>query len=142
MRSYLLASAIAALVLASPVPQTLDFDLIDTVDTPASVTVPFDITSQNVTYDAAAAASAVKSSVVAGDDSIDLSDSTSDVNSTATIAKRDTCATQAAGSGPVPSPDTASAFLAYSAFASAATSAPTPSGYTQAFSNLNASNSA
>lgn len=139
----MLVTAAAALAFASPVPQSLDFDLIDTVDTPANVTIPTDITAQNVTYDATAAASAVVSSVVIGDNSVDLSDSTSAVaNSTATLVKRGTCATQAAGSGPVPSPDTASAFLAYSAFASAATSAPTPSGYTQAFSNLNASNNA
>ena len=40
------------------------------------------------------------------------------------------------GSGLIPRPDTAEAFQAFAPFATAATSAPTPIGYVQAYSNL------
>jgi hypothetical protein len=54
----------------------------------------------------------------------------------------DCCAPQPLGSGPVPSPDTASAFLADTDFAAAASAAPVPHGYTNTFTNLQASNNA
>lgn len=53
-----------------------------------------------------------------------------------------TCQAQPTGAGPVPSPDTPSAFLSYSSFASAASGASVPSGYVNTFTNLNASNNA
>jgi hypothetical protein len=138
MRSFVLLSAAAALTLASPVPQELDFSLIDTVETPSNVTVPTNTEELVVIYDSDSAAAAVQTSVLTGQTEIDISNSTG----SSTLRRRGTCAAQASGSGPVPSPDTASAFLSYSAFASAASAAATPSGYTQAFKNLNASNNA
>ena len=143
MRSFFLLSAAAALTLASPVPQELDLSLVDSVATPENITIPTDVTSQNITYDSDDAANTVQTAVLTGDDTVDISDSTSNSTTTgSTLKKRGTCAAQATGSGPVPSPDTASAFLKYSAFASAASAAATPSGYTQAFKNLQASNNA
>jgi hypothetical protein len=53
-----------------------------------------------------------------------------------------TCLVQPTGNGPVPTPDSASAFLSYASFASAASSAPTPSGYINVFTNKQASNNA
>ncbi|KAI5248970.1 glycoside hydrolase [Aureobasidium subglaciale] len=142
MRSFILLSAAAALTLASPVPQELDFSLIDTVETPSNVTVPTNTNELIVSYDSDAAAAAVQTSVLTGQTEIDISNSTTNSTSSSTLRRRGTCAVQASGSGPVPSPDTASSFLSYSAFASAASAAATPSGYTQAFKNLNASNNA
>ena len=142
MRSFLIAaSAALTLALPAPLPQGLDLDLISAVPTPANITVPSDATSQNVTYDSASAAADVKDAVLSSDPSIDLSESTSNSTSS-TLTKRSACAAQPLGSGPVPSPDTAAAFLAYSSFASKASAAPVPSGYTQAFKNQHASNNA
>lgn len=42
----------------------------------------------------------------------------------------------------MPTPDTAEEFVEYAAFSSAALAAPTPSGYTNTFKNLNAMNNA
>lgn len=53
-----------------------------------------------------------------------------------------TCLAQPTGHGPIPSPDNASAFISFSSFAIAASTAPNPPGYTNVFSNLHASNSA
>jgi len=51
----------------------------------------------------------------------------------------DVCGTQPAGSGPTTTPDTDAAFLANPAYSDIATSAPTPPGYSLAFSDLHAS---
>ncbi|KAI4724533.1 hypothetical protein E4T49_07744 [Aureobasidium sp. EXF-10728] len=53
-----------------------------------------------------------------------------------------TCLAQPTGAGPVPSPDNASNFVSFAPFAAAATSAPVPAGYTNVFTNLQASNNA
>lgn len=140
MRSFLLASVAAALALASPVPQSLDLGLIDSIATPDNVTIPSDITAQVVSYDSDSAVAAVETSVLSSDSTVDLSDASDIVNTTAVLKKRTACAAQPTGYGPVASPDTAAGFLAYAAYASAAKAAPTPSGYSQTFSNLNASN--
>ncbi|KAF1927211.1 uncharacterized protein M421DRAFT_44610, partial [Didymella exigua CBS 183.55] len=52
------------------------------------------------------------------------------------------CTNRTRGAGPVPSPDTSSAFLSYQPFADAAKSATTPTNYTAAFTNLHASTTA
>lgn len=142
MRSAFFLSAAAALTLASPVPQELDLSIVDIVETPSNVTVPSNTEELIISYDSDAAALAVQTAVVTGESDINVSNSTTNSTSSASLEKRGTCASQATGSGPVPSPDTASAFLSHAAFASAASAAATPSGYTQAFKNLNASNSA
>jgi hypothetical protein len=51
------------------------------------------------------------------------------------IKPEDPCAPQPDGYGPVPNPDTVSAFLAYRPFATMASLAPTPQNYTNAFIN-------
>lgn len=58
------------------------------------------------------------------------------------LAKRGTCATQPAGASGAPtvSVDSPSAFVSNAAFASVASAAPVPTGYNQAFVNLDASN--
>ncbi|KAK5118683.1 hypothetical protein LTR85_007889 [Meristemomyces frigidus] len=61
---------------------------------------------------------------------------------TAATSGCSTAAAQATGAGPVPSPDTASAFLAYPSFSAVASAAPTPPGYTNTFTNQQASNNA
>lgn len=52
------------------------------------------------------------------------------------------CARLPLGSGPVPNPDTAYAFLNYDVFSSAANDADEPTGYSNTFTNLQASSSA
>jgi len=60
-----------------------------------------------------------------------------------TLAKRQAaCQPLATGAGPVPEPDTASAFLAFSSLSSAASAAPTPAGYSNVFTNLQGSSQA
>jgi hypothetical protein len=49
------------------------------------------------------------------------------------------CEVQPTDAGPVPTPDTAIAFLADQDFAATASNAPTPQGYSRSFSNLKAS---
>jgi hypothetical protein len=63
--------------------------------------------------------------------------------STQELERRDngTCGPRPLGSGPVPSPDTAYAFLNSPEFESLAKNATTPSEYTLAFQNLHASSS-
>lgn len=56
-----------------------------------------------------------------------------------TAASEQDCAAQVVGSGAVPTPDTASAFLAYAPFHAAASAAALPTGYSQSFKDLNAS---
>ncbi|KAK7949322.1 uncharacterized protein PG986_010208 [Apiospora aurea] len=51
------------------------------------------------------------------------------------------CAPQPTGYGPVPSPDTADSFLAYSASSAAANNAPVPSNYARTFVNTQGSSS-
>ncbi|CAD0105748.1 unnamed protein product [Aureobasidium uvarum] len=76
--------------------------------------------------------------------SVQAAQATASANATSTpaIAKRQACTSLPTGAGPVPTPDTASAFLALSAFSSSASSAPTPSGYSNAFTNLRGSSQA
>jgi hypothetical protein len=60
----------------------------------------------------------------------------------ATLKKRGDCESQPLGKGPVPTPDTAEAFLAMQEFADAANNAPVPAGYVNKFKNLKGSNNA
>jgi hypothetical protein len=52
---------------------------------------------------------------------------------------KDSCLPEPIGAGPTPSPDTDAAFLSYATFASTASGATTPPGYTNTFTNLQAS---
>lgn len=130
---------LAAIAAASPIasPQQIDITGILAAGPPPSATVatvPTIITINPVILASAAAAEVTAAAQATN----------------AALEKRATdassgCATrqiQPTGAGPVPSPDTASAFLAYSYFSSVASAAPTPSGYVSAFTNLQAENSA
>ncbi|KAI6859842.1 glycoside hydrolase [Hortaea werneckii] len=133
MRSMLFQLGLAGLAFAAPapVPQDIDFDLAYQLPNPTYTT-----TMSQVTYDATTILQAAVAQITS---------SATDNSAAAPSAdkvKRAACASQPAGAGPVPSPDTASAFQSYSAFASAAAGASPPSGYSQTFSNLQASNNA
>ncbi|KAI7355674.1 glycoside hydrolase [Hortaea werneckii] len=133
MLSMLLHLGLAGLAFAAPAPapQDIDFDLAYQLPNPTYTT-----TMSQVTYDAAtilqAAVAQITSSATEDSAAVPSADK----------VKRAACASQPAGAGPVPSPDTASKFQNNPAFASAAAGALPPSGYSQTFSNLQASNNA
>lgn len=141
MRYSIAAVAFAALAHA----QDLDWDVILQATPLPEVTIPVvyatvpstTATATTVPYTSEAAAAAVTSALDANpDDGFPLNSG---------IAKRDaatTCQSQPLGYGPVPTPDSASAFLSFSPLASSASNAATPSGYVNTFNNLQASNNA
>jgi hypothetical protein len=133
MRSSLLNSGLflAGCALAAPRPQDIDFALADAIPNPTYAT-----TQSVVTYDA----SAILQSAMPQITSLDATDALT--TGVARRVKRAACASQPSGAGPVPSPDSALAFGSYSSFSSMASSAPVPSGYSQTFQNLQASNNA
>lgn len=135
MRSATIASLFAALTfttaqqinieaaLAEPTPDLS----IDPLATPAAID-----------YDVASATSSIAAAAAAGETPAIL-------KRMPTLIERQsngTCTNRTRGAGPVPSPDTSSAFLSYQPFTDAAKNATTPSNYTQAFSNLHASTTA
>ncbi len=120
---------LAAVANASPMPQEISYAAV--ASPIPSPTISIGVASQVVTYNPKAAASQVSAEISAS-------------HLPQKFKKRTdgSCAVQPLGAGPVPSPDTPAAFEAYQPFAAAASSAPTPSGYNLAFTNLNASNNA
>jgi hypothetical protein len=161
-----IVAGFAALVAAKPLayPQQLDLDAIIAAGPPAPAVIPTTagIITINPTSLASAAAAAITASplpqtlnteadtlqkrqettstsiALTGPTTVTLTTSTSTTSANACSARP----AQPTGAGPIPSPDTASAFLAYSSLSSIALSAPTPSNYAQAFSNLQAENNA
>jgi hypothetical protein len=141
MRSFTVAAAFAAMAVANPVPQPQGFDwkAIDALSAIPTVTIPVvDVAAKasTVAFDASAAASSIAAVV-----------KSSGVDSTASSglkvrAAAVTCKAQPLGAGPTVSPDTPEAFLAYDYFKAQAVAAPTPGGYYNAFTNLQASNNA
>ncbi|KFZ14429.1 hypothetical protein V501_03247 [Pseudogymnoascus sp. VKM F-4519 (FW-2642)] len=130
MKAVVVFNALLALTAASPlVPrQDIDFELVDATPDPTPASIAIGLTAQSVTYDLTAATeSAVVPLIV--DTPVEKRK----------LVGRTACSLQPAGAGPVPSPDTDSAFLAYASFASSASGAPTPPGYTNTFTNLQAS---
>ncbi|KEQ68814.1 hypothetical protein M436DRAFT_16524, partial [Aureobasidium namibiae CBS 147.97] len=131
-----------SLACAAPRPQDINFSLADALPDP-TYSEAVGVTAQVITYDASAVLSSAASQITAS-----VADTAAAVVATTDAPsnqKRDACAAQQAqpsGYGPVPAPDTPSAFLSYSSFVAAATGAPVPSGYTQQFSNLQASSGA
>jgi hypothetical protein len=122
---------------AAPAPQDIDFDLAYSLPNP-SYTTASGATAQTVTYDPSTVFSAALSQITSSGTETALDTATT----SPALDKRTACAAQPTGAGPVPSPDTISAFVALAAFSSAAVNAPLPTGYTQTFANLNASNNA
>jgi hypothetical protein len=137
MRSFILASAIAALVAAAPAPQDIDFDLAYALPNP-TFTEALGVTAQVVTYNPTTILSAAASQITASNTNTAVV-ATSDAPSN---QKRAACAALPAGFGPTPSIDSPSAFSTYGAFADAANAAFPPSGYVQQFVNLKGSNNA
>ena len=144
MRSFIAAAAFAALAQA----QDLDWDVVLQATPIPEVSVPViyatvpttTATATTVSYTSTAAAAAVTSALAA--DPSDGFPLNSDLAKRATSST--TCLAQPTGAGPVPSPDSASAFLSYDSFAASATAAASsvPSGYVSTFTNLQASNNA
>ena len=140
MRSFLLTSAALGLAIAAPapVPQDIDFDLAYALPNP-TFTEDVGAIAQTVSYNPTTVFSAAIEQITATQtDDAGVSATDEAVEKRAAVS----CAPQPSGYGPVPRPDSASAFLSYSAFASAASAAPVPSGYVQEFVNAKASNNA
>lgn len=115
------AAAITALTstaFAQSIPADLDIAAIVAAGPPPTPTIATNVAAQTVVYNAnGVEASAAAEQSAAATDSV------------ATKVKRNACDPQWQGAGPVPDPDTDEAFLSYPAFSSAASAAPTPSGY-------------
>ena len=136
MRSTFVAAALAAVAAAKPLPQELDFDLLETISAIPTATVPVvGISATTVEYNPTTASAAVAASVSA-------SGIVTSVAEKRDIERRSACAPQPTGAGPLTTPDTVAAFKANPVYSSAAVQASTPAGYTNAFTNLNASNNA
>ncbi|KAG9516316.1 glycoside hydrolase, partial [Aureobasidium melanogenum] len=122
-------SAFAVLARASPLVarQELDFNLLNAAPNVTTASIPIGPTAESVTYDLAqataqATASALPVQAVKRD-----------------LSARAACASQPLGSGPVPSPDTDTAFLSSTDLSAAANNAVTPNGYYNTFTNLQGS---
>lgn len=143
--STLFASGLVCLVAAAPAPrpQDINFDLAYALPDP-TYSVNSDATAQTVTYTPSAIyASALPQ--ITSTNSVDTLAMTSDATNVvkrAPATAAPSCTALPAGHGPIPSPDTPSAFLGDSDLADAANNAQTPSGYTLSFQNFNASNNA
>ncbi|KAG9551233.1 glycoside hydrolase, partial [Aureobasidium melanogenum] len=137
MRSFTVAAAFAALAVANPLPQEIDWAAVDALTPIPTITIPVvDVSAQasTVSYEPSAAATSVAAEVNASG----VSSASAGLKARAAV----TCKPQPTGAGPVPTPDTPEAFLAYSDFSATADSAKTPSGYYNTFTNLQASNNA
>lgn len=138
--SFIIPAALAAMAAANPVPQDLDWDAIDALEPVATPSIPIVDASAyatTVAYTASLVASTVSAQIAASGlstaDLVGTDDSDDSTASKRSIQKRGVAAT---------SPDTDVAFAADTRYSSAALAASTPSGYTQTFQNLNASNNA
>jgi hypothetical protein len=134
MKSFLVLGALAAVGRA--LPQEIQWSAVDGAPAPPSASVPIGAAAQTVSYDPDLAASSAAAVISAAP----LPQLSQPVKRG--IEKRTACAPQPTGAGTVPSPDTASNFLSFPDFAAAASAAPTPSSYTNTFTNLQASNNA
>lgn len=143
--SYALPALAANLAAALPRPQDIDFDLVLAAPDP-TFTQEVGVTAQTITIDPQAliaSATAAISSV-----SVDAGDvlSSTAVAQAKRAAAATTCVPQPAGATSAPTyaaaDDNAANFLANTYYASVASAAPTPSGYSQSFLNKQASNNA
>ncbi|KAF8853106.1 hypothetical protein BDZ45DRAFT_629581 [Acephala macrosclerotiorum] len=137
MRSAFVVSAFAALALAAPHPQAIEFDLVDAAPDPVVSAAPFIGSAETVTLQPPAAVSTIADSSVT-----DTPTANDKRDFLEVLGKRDgDCSAQPAGTGPaVTTPDDSpSSFYAYQPFIDAANNAETPQGYTESFSNLQGS---
>jgi hypothetical protein len=139
VRSLLVAASGAiALASASPAPQDIPFDLAYALPNP-SYTTDLAATAQTVTYNPTTVFAAAAVQITETTNTALAADATTGAPNKRAVTA---CTPLPSGYGPIPSPDSPSAFAALPDFASAASNAPVPTGYTQTFSNLAASNNA
>ncbi|KAI1372464.1 hypothetical protein F4677DRAFT_456526 [Hypoxylon crocopeplum] len=122
--------ALLAFAIAGPLDprQGIDTSLVDTAPTPTSASIPIGPTIDSTTYNLSQATeSATESPLPVETEPTTLQE---------LAARQTACQPLPTGAGPVPSPDTASAFLADTAFRAIASQAPVPSGYNATFINL------
>jgi hypothetical protein len=102
MRSTLIVSAFAALAIAAPRPQDIEWDQVDASPDPEIYTPPTNVTVDTVAIQPASAASAIASAAVTDVASTtDLSQKRDILKVADLLGKRDAdCAVQPAGSGP------------------------------------------
>ncbi|THW66062.1 hypothetical protein D6D20_01557 [Aureobasidium pullulans] len=144
LSSFALPALAANLVAALPAPQEIDFDMVLAAPDP-TYSEAVGVTAQTITYNSAAMVAEATASISSV--SVDASDvlSATAVVQAKRAAASNVCQAQAAGatSAPTYSPDSAAQFAKESYFPSVASaSAAAPSGYTQAFVNMQASSSA
>ncbi|RDW58609.1 hypothetical protein BP6252_13085 [Coleophoma cylindrospora] len=132
MRAALVLQALVACAAATPlVPrQDIDFNLVDDTPDPAPASIAIGPTAEVVTYNLAEATASA---------TVDPVGAVESAAAKRGLSGRAACDPQPTGAGFVPSPDSASAFLAAPTFAALASAAPTPSGYTNTFTNLQGS---
>ena len=121
--------ALAAIAVA--LPQQIDLDLAYALPNPSYSTAKY-ASAQIVTYNPTSVIAAAMSQITSSPAPSDL-----------TLSKRQATACSALPTGVSGysfSPDSPAAFTANPSFASAASAAPTPSGYISSFTNLGASN--
>ncbi|KAI5267413.1 hypothetical protein E4T47_08077 [Aureobasidium subglaciale] len=145
MRYAALIAGLATLAIANPTPQ--DFDFPEDVDTAPAVSVPIGSGTQILPLDITAAVNEVFADVLA-DPSSDIPVEAPNAISkrspkrSRALQARGTCNAQPLGSGPPITPDDADTFVKSPVLAGIAKSASTPSGYYEAFDNLQGSVSA
>jgi hypothetical protein len=129
MRSFILIAGVAALAVASPMPQDLNdaskVNLAEELPQLSTTTADIGNGSVTITYDPNAAAAAAAAEAANSPDFIDLPDKRS-------LEQRGACPAPPTG-------DTVANFLANTAFSDAAEGARTPGGFAQAFVNQQAS---
>ncbi|OCL02451.1 hypothetical protein AOQ84DRAFT_382668 [Glonium stellatum] len=135
MRSLLLTSAFVGLTIAFPRPQDINIDGVEAAGNPSFATVPVDKSSDQP--------SVVLEAVVASSAAVAIATAPATAKRSNDVTERDgTCVVQPAGSGPVASPDTVSAFYVLQTLKTMSSSTPTPDGYALAFQGYNGSLSA
>lgn len=141
--SYALPALAANLVAALPTPQEIDLDMVLAAPDP-TYTEAVGVTAQTITFNSAAIvaeATATISSV-----SVDAGDVLSSTAVAHDKRAAATCVRQPTGASSAPTyaadQDDAGTFAANTYYASVASAAPTPTGYTQSFLNKQASNNA
>lgn len=130
-------AALAALGLAAPTPQGIDFDAVDSLPPPPTYTVDIGPASQMITFDAASALA----SLVAEVESVAIP---TGISLPLTSLRKRTIQCEGStmepvGAGPVPIPNTAAAFEADTTYDMTASAAPIPPGYSMVFGPTDAS---
>ncbi|KAI4249793.1 MAG: hypothetical protein L6R40_000582 [Gallowayella cf. fulva] len=134
MRSACFVAALAGLAYAAPkpLPQSMNFEEIESADEPIATGPAPEAVSEPVTYSEQAA----KADAIA-----EVTEDLSSPTKRSLIARdvNDPCAPQPNGDGPKPAVDTDAAFLAFQTFHDTANKAPTPQGYQLSFADKQAS---